>query len=351
MSTSPKAAVLPLDENRANPFGPSLLEHRTAQAGFTELGCWFMDFTESGHADAWTLEYEESVYVIQGQALLRIVTDGAEEEIAGAAGELIALPKGTTVRYGGTAGTRLLLSMAPVNWRELAAAKTEAPNAPRVLFLTPFHFDKPEHDDEFDAVLASMFDGQGDQSVTARHVERFESGGGDYDTTQTQAVLTAVERANAEGTFDAIVIACHYDPAVREAREASRIPVVGPLQLTTALATQFGPKFAVVTDLPEAVPVIRGLIDDYGRGTECAGVTAIGWEGDAILEDPRGAAEAVDRIVADLAAAGEAQSVVIGCTIVSAAYERYRHEFPDRGVVVLNSNLVTVKGAAALAAN
>ncbi|MFF0227173.1 hypothetical protein [Streptomyces sp. NPDC004629] len=65
----------------------------------------------------------------------------------------------------------------------------------------------------------------------------------------------------------------------------------------------------------------------------------------------RGAAEAVDHIVADLAAAGEVQSVVIGCTIVSSAYEQHRHLFPDRKVVVLNSNLVTLKGAAALAAN
>jgi allantoin racemase len=42
---------------------------------------------------------------------------------------------------------------------------------------------------------------------------------------------------------------------------------------------------------------------------------------------------------------------MIGCTIVSSAYETHRHLFPDRGIVALNSNLVTVKGAAALAAN
>jgi hypothetical protein len=43
--------------------------------------------------------------------------------------------------------------------------------------------------------------------------------------------------------------------------------------------------------------------------------------------------------------------VVIGCTIVSSAYERHRHEFPDHGIVVLNSNLLALMAAAALAAS
>lgn len=221
---------------------------------------------------------------------------------------------------------------------------------PRILFLTPFHFEQREHDDEFDAVLTSLLDVVGDPEVVADHVDYFEDDGDDYDAAQARAVVRAVQRAEADG-FAAVIVACHYDPAVAEARAAASIPVFGPLQLTTGMIGQFGPKFAVITDIPEAESVISGLIDDYGRGAECTGVIAIGWEGDQILDNPRGAAEAVDQIVADLADAGEVQAVVIGCTIVCSAYERHRHLFPDRGVVVLNSNLVTVKGAAALTAN
>ncbi|WPB89275.1 aspartate/glutamate racemase family protein [Streptomyces malaysiensis] len=345
-----KATVLPFDESKAKPFGPAIIEHRTAQAEFGELGTYFMAFPDGGHTDPWSLRYEESVYVIDGEASLLVVGEDGETDVRAGAGELVALPKGVTVRYGAAPGTRLLLSIAPINWATAYPVGDETGGVSRVLFLTPFHFEKPEHDDEFDTVLTSLLTGHGQQIVTARHVERFESEDVGYEAAQTRAVLKAVEQANAE-RYDAVVIACHYDPAVREARAASRIPVVGPLQLTTGVTTQFGPKFAVITDIPEAVPVIEGLIDDYGHSTACVGVSAIGWEGDAILEDPRGAAEAVDRIVADLAATGEAQSVVIGCTIVSSAYERHRHRFPDRGLVVLNSNLIALKGAAALAAN
>ena len=221
---------------------------------------------------------------------------------------------------------------------------------PKILFLTPFHFGKPEHDDEFDAVLGVQLDDSAERTVVAAHVDHFESDGVDYELAQTRAVVDAVVKANAD-EFDAVVVACHYDPAVDAAREASEIPVIAPLQLCAGVATQFGPRFAVITDIPEAVPVISELVTSYGHASECTGVHAIGWEGDAILEDPRGAATAVDRLVADLATAGEVQSVVIGCTIVSSAYERHRHEFPHRGVAVLNSNAVTVKGAAALATN
>ncbi|WP_020133589.1 aspartate/glutamate racemase family protein [Streptomyces sp. 351MFTsu5.1] len=345
-----KVTVLPFDESRAKPFGPAVIEHRTAQAEFGELGTYFMTFPDGGRTDPWTLRYEESIYVISGDASLLVVGDEGEFPVQAGAGELIALPEGATVRYGGEPGTRLLLSIAPVDWARADRPRKQSGEVPRVLFLTPFHFEKPEHDDKFDAVLTSLLEGHGEQTVSAEHVEPFESVDIDYDTAQTQAILKAVEQANADN-YDAIVIACHYDPALTEAREASRIPVVGPLQLTTGVTTQFGPKFAVITDIPEAVEVIGGLIDGYGRGADCVGVAAIGWDGDAILEDPRGAAEAVDRIVAELAVAGEAQSLVIGCTIVSSAYEQYRQEFPDRGVVVLNSNLVALKGAAALAAN
>ncbi len=350
MSAQPEITVLPFDQSRATPFGPAVIEHRTAQAGFTELGTYFVEFPEGGHADPWTLHYEESIYVVAGRASLIAVDDEGETEVRAHEGELIALPKGVTVRYGGDPGTRLLLSIAPVNWAASAASQAKAGRPPRVLFLTPFHFGRSEHDDEFDAVLASLLTGHGDQVVSAEHVAHFESGDVDYDKAQAQAILAAVEQANAE-KYDAIVIACHYDPALREAREASKIPVVGPLQLTTSVTTQFGPKYAVITDIPEAEPVIQGLINDYGHGAGCVGVTSIGWDCDAILDDTRGAAEAVDRIVAGLAATGGIQSVVIACTIVSAAYETHRHLLPDRGVVVLNSNLVALKGAAALAAN
>jgi ethanolamine utilization protein EutQ (cupin superfamily) len=78
-----------------------------------------MEFTETGISEPWTLRYEETIYVIVGHIDIEIIIEGrAPTNIAGDPGDLLVLPEGTTVRYGGTEGTRLLLSITPVDWRD-----------------------------------------------------------------------------------------------------------------------------------------------------------------------------------------------------------------------------------------
>jgi len=219
---------------------------------------------------------------------------------------------------------------------------------PNILFLTPFHFGSPEKCDTFDSMVTPHLSGP-DVTTTAEHVDHFDPTETGYDSRQSDAVIAAVERAN-DRDIDAIVVACHYDPAVPAARAAANVPVIAPLQLVAGLARQFGPSFAVITDIEEAEDVIGALVQSYGHGEACVDVRSIGWEGDQILDDTAGAARVVDSIVADLVAQHDIQSVVIGCTIVSMAYERHRADFPDRGVTILDSNLLSVRAAAALAA-
>jgi ethanolamine utilization protein EutQ (cupin superfamily) len=104
--------------DRTNPFGPARIEHRTADSGLEQLGTYVMTFDRDGESEAWTLQYEETAYIAEGDAW--IVDIGAREEnvVRGEVGDIIVLKRGATVRYGGSAGTRLLLSIAPVNWRD-----------------------------------------------------------------------------------------------------------------------------------------------------------------------------------------------------------------------------------------
>lgn len=94
-------------------FGPAKIEHRTADA-LSKLGTYFMVFHEDGYSDPWTLRYEETIYVVEGQVRLR----EGEKLTVGDPGDLLVLPQGVTVEYGGSVGTRLLLSITPVNWRD-----------------------------------------------------------------------------------------------------------------------------------------------------------------------------------------------------------------------------------------
>jgi ethanolamine utilization protein EutQ (cupin superfamily) len=100
-------------------FGPATIEKRTAATSLNRLGTSFMEFMETGTSEDWTLRYEETIYVLEGTAEVDVVTADSTLTVPGAAGDLIALPEGTTVRYRGQKGTQLLLSITPVNWRDL----------------------------------------------------------------------------------------------------------------------------------------------------------------------------------------------------------------------------------------
>ena len=102
-------------------FGPAMIEHRTAESGLSQLGSYFMVFQSDELSDPWTVLYEETIYVIEGRARIVVLEEGGEHTVTGEVGDLIVLPKGSTVRYGATAGTRLLLSISPVNWRDAEA--------------------------------------------------------------------------------------------------------------------------------------------------------------------------------------------------------------------------------------
>jgi ethanolamine utilization protein EutQ (cupin superfamily) len=102
-------------------FGPALIEHRTADSGLSDLGTYFMVFPTDGVSDPWTLQYEETIYVIEGRVRLAVVEVHGERTVTGEVGDLIVIPKGSTVRYGASVGTRLVLSISPVNWRDAQA--------------------------------------------------------------------------------------------------------------------------------------------------------------------------------------------------------------------------------------
>lgn len=102
-----------------NPFGPAHIEHRSADCGLDQLGTYVMTFEREGESDAWTLQYEETAYVADGEAWIVDIGPDGENTIRGEVGGILVLQRGATVRYGGTAGTRLILSISPVNWREL----------------------------------------------------------------------------------------------------------------------------------------------------------------------------------------------------------------------------------------
>lgn len=164
-----------------------------------------------------------------------------------------------------------------------------------------------------------------------------------------EAIFEEVIKAESEG-FDAAIVGCCYDPGVRVARELVDIPVVGPLEATMYFAPYFGHDYVVVTDHHKAVPYLRDLVRLYGQDANCRDVSCIDWFVTDMIKDPDGVAKDAIAAAANAMKERGAETTILGCTIISASYERWlRNTGARRNPAVLNPNTFALKMAESLA--
>ncbi|PKM57569.1 MAG: ethanolamine utilization protein [Firmicutes bacterium HGW-Firmicutes-3] len=77
------------------------------------LGCGVMEMDASTFD--WTLKYDEVDYIIEG-ALEIIIGD---RKITGEKGDIIFIPKNTSIKFSAPGHTRFLYVVYPANWDEL----------------------------------------------------------------------------------------------------------------------------------------------------------------------------------------------------------------------------------------
>jgi len=125
-------------------------------------------------------------------------------------------------------------------------------------------------------------------------------------------MLQRIEQTEATGV-DAHVIACFDDTGLDAARCLARAPVVGIGEAAAHCATMLADRFAIVTSVPEALPVLRGNLARYGLSARCAGLRAAGVP---VLDIDAGTPEAIAAIRRETRAALEedgADAIVLGC--------------------------------------
>jgi ethanolamine utilization protein EutQ len=76
------------------------------------LGCGIMEMTDSTFD--WTLNYDEIDYVMEGQ--LSVVMN--EETVTAGPGEIILIPKGSSIKFSVTGYSRFMYVTYPANWAE-----------------------------------------------------------------------------------------------------------------------------------------------------------------------------------------------------------------------------------------
>ena len=158
-------------------------------------------------------------------------------------------------------------------------------------------------------------------------------------------MLRRIEQAEAT-CVDAHVIACFDDTGLEAARCLARAPVVGIGEAAAHCATMLACRFAIVTSVPEALPVLRGNLARYGLSGRCGGLRAAGVP---VLDIDAGTPEAIAAIRRETRAALDADgadAIVLGCAGMATLAAQLSDEF---GCPVIEGISAGLALAAALA--
>ena len=140
--------------------------------------------------------------------------------------------------------------------------------------------------------------------------------------------------AEKEGC-DGIIIGCAGDPGIECLKEAVKIPVVGPAQVSFAYANLVGRRFSVITPVDSTVGTTIDLIRKYGyteslASIRSAQVSVLDITRDPLIAEKKSGEEAIaarDRDGAD--------SIVLGC--MSLAFAGFDARLAQKiGIPVIN---------------
>lgn len=152
---------------------------------------------------------------------------------------------------------------------------------------------------------------------------------------------------NAANVYDAIVIGCFYDVALREAREVSgRSIVTAPCQSATAIASNLGNTFSVLVGRRKWIPKMRENIHAYGHGHRLVSMRPLELGVHDFQADHD---RTCDRLLTEGRKAVQedgAEVLILGCTAEYGFHETMQTEL---GVPVLDAVLSSFKYAEFLA--
>ncbi|MFS0599264.1 aspartate/glutamate racemase family protein [Peribacillus frigoritolerans] len=171
-----------------------------------------------------------------------------------------------------------------------------------------------------------------------------------YKHLAEQEIMDLIVESEKQG-FNAVIVGCCYDPGVRTARELVDIPVIGPLEASLQMASYFGHSTSVVTDHYKAVPYLKDMVRTYGYDFQCLDISCINWWVTDMIKNPlETAKDAFDAVKSEIQNKN-VESVILGCTIISACLEyailKGKTEYLE--YPILNPNTMALKMAESLA--
>lgn len=116
----PAVQKLVHDPTNVTTYERTHTDDRYKNSALSVMGPSFMTWDEAGSAGRFTINYEEIIYVVEGEVTLTFYPEGREPEVIGAvAGDVVTISAGSNLDYTGTKGSKIFVVFSPLHWEEL----------------------------------------------------------------------------------------------------------------------------------------------------------------------------------------------------------------------------------------
>jgi ethanolamine utilization protein EutQ (cupin superfamily) len=116
----PEVKNIPFNAEQVTTYERTHTDDRYKSSSLKVMGPSFMTWDKDGSAGRFTINYEEIIYVVEGEVTLTFYSEGgAPEVISAVPGDVVTITAGSNLDYSGTKGSKIFVVFSPLNWEEL----------------------------------------------------------------------------------------------------------------------------------------------------------------------------------------------------------------------------------------
>ncbi|WP_340084318.1 aspartate/glutamate racemase family protein [Siminovitchia sp. FSL H7-0308] len=212
----------------------------------------------------------------------------------------------------------------------------------KILFINPIHTDIFNH--EFQQMLNNS-----KLQDTSVDVVSLENGKGpchlqyhSYEAMVMPKIIQRVREAEEEN-YDAAIIGCFYDTALRASREISRKMVVAaPAESSLHIASTLGETISIIVSEKKCIPEMRENVRKYGFGERVVSFKSVDLKVHEFQKDLQETKRRILQASKEAIEKDGADIIVLGCTAEFGTYDEIQQEL---GIPVIDSGLAAFKYA------
>ena len=212
----------------------------------------------------------------------------------------------------------------------------------KILFINPLHTEV------FDEEFKTQFEHYKSPD-TVVDVVSFAPGEGPihleyncYEAMVIPELIRTVKKAEEDG-YDAAIIGCFYDPALRACREVTeKMVVTAPAEAALHLATTLGESFSILVGRKKWIPEMKENVHKYGFAHKLASFKSLDLGVHDFQKDHEETKRRIRKAANEAIEKDGADVIVLGCTAEFGFFESLQKEL---GVPVIDASLSPLKYA------